>query len=398
MTTAATTSAPAGTTSKPLAARSKPRRLAPVPAPPARPPWADVLASLDDAVVVLDEAAAVVDVNPAAEQLTGVSAPHGLGSPLTALFGTDDANAWLTELARGVLHDRTARRRSEGTLARRAGDLPVSAACAPVFDGDGGVRGAVLVLHDLTMQRTLEATTRRADRLAALGTVALGLAHEIRNPLGGIKGAAQLLRAALTDPDLVRCTDVIVREVERLDGLVEQLRELSVPPRLALEPVNIHRVLNDVLVLQRQSHAWGAVALRTVFDPSLPPVSGDRAQLTQVFLNLVRNALDALGGTGSLVVATRIESRFHIRRGTGRGRFLSVTIEDSGPGIPEADQAQLFSPFFTTKAQGTGLGLAVCHRIVTQHGGTIAYDARPRGGAAFVVTLPVCEDDGDAAR
>ena len=381
-----------------MAARAKPRRVAPAPAPAARPPWVDVLASLDDAVIVLDQAGNVVDVNPAAEQLTGVSAPHVLPSPLATLFGAHPANAWLGELARGVLRERVARRRSEGALASRTGELPVSAACAPVFDRDGGVRGAVLVLHDLSMQRTLEATTRRADRLAALGTVALGLAHEIKNPLGGIKGAAQLLRGALTDPDLVRCTEVIVREVERLDGLVEQLRELSVPPRLELEPVNIHRVLNDVLALERQSPAWGHVVLRTVFDPSLPPVLGDRAQLTQVFLNLVKNALEALGGEGSLVVATRIESRFHIRRGTGRGRFLSVTVEDSGPGVPEADQAQLFSPFFTTKPQGTGLGLALCHRVVTQHGGTIAHERPPRGGAAFVVTLPVSEDDGDDGR
>src|SRR5438128_491308 len=173
---------------------------------------------------------------------------------------------------RGTLREGAARRHGEGILVSRSGEAPVSAACAPVFDGDGGLSGVVLVLHDLSLQRTLEATASRADRLAALGTVALGLAHEIKNPLGGIKGAAQLLRSAVTDPDLVRCTEIIVREVERLDGLVEQLRELSVPPQLQLEPVNIHRVLNTVLSLERQAPDWGAIALRTVFDPSLPPV------------------------------------------------------------------------------------------------------------------------------
>src|SRR5207244_11099384 len=128
--------------------------------------------------------------------------------------------------------------------------------------------------------------------------VALGLAHEIKNPLGGIKGAAQLLRGALDDPELVRCTDIIIREVERLDGLVEQLRELTVPPRLQLEPVNIHRVLNDVLALQRQTPAWGEPALRVEFDPSLPPVSGDRAQLPAVFLNHVKTAVEPLAARG----------------------------------------------------------------------------------------------------
>jgi two-component system nitrogen regulation sensor histidine kinase GlnL len=252
--------------------------------------------------------------------------------------------------------------------------------------------GAVLVLRDLTLQQTLEATTRRADRLAALGTVASGLAHEIRNPLGGIKGAAQLLRGALEDPELLHCADIIIREVERLDGLVEQLRELATPPRLQLEPVNIHRVLNDVLVLQRQAPAWGSAVLRTAFDPSLPDVQGDRAQLTQVFLNLVKNAIEALDGGGELTVSTRIETRFHIRRGSGRGRFLSVLIEDSGPGIPDDHQTQLFSPFFSTKPRGSGLGLAVCHRIVNEHGGAIAYEARPGGGSCFRVTLPVREE------
>jgi len=261
-----------------------------------------------------------------------------------------------------------------------------------MLDEGGAVTGAVLVLHDLTLQRTLEATTHRADRLAGLGTVASGLAHEIRNPLGGIKGAAQLLRGALQDADLLHCADIIIREVERLDGLVEQLRELATPPRLQLESINIHRVLNDVLTLERQSPAWGALLLRTAFDPSLPAVRGDRAQLTQVFLNLVKNAIEALGGAGELAVSTRLDARFQIRRGSERAHFLSVLIEDSGPGIPEEHQQQLFSPFFSTKPRGSGLGLAVCHRIVTEHGGTIGYQPRPGGGASFRVTLPASEE------
>jgi two-component system nitrogen regulation sensor histidine kinase GlnL len=366
------------------------------PAPAPRPPWADVLASLDDAVIVLDPAGVVTDVNPAAEHLTGISAPQALRGRIEAML---PASPWVAQVVRETLAEGVARRRGEEVLMARRREVPVGAACAPVFATDGTVRGAVLVLHDLTLQRALDATTRRADRLAALGMVAQGLAHEIRNPLGGIKGAAQLLRARVDDADLVRCTEIIVREVERLDGLVEQLRELGTPPRLRLEAVNIHRVLNDVLGLQRQATAWGAVTLRTAFDPSLPPVWGDGAQLTQVFVNLVRNALDALGGRGELSISTRLEARFHLRRGSARGRFLSVAVEDDGPGVPDADRTNLFSPFFTTKTGGTGLGLAICHRIVTEHGGLIAHEPRTGRGACFRVTLPVSEDDvGDAER
>jgi two-component system, NtrC family, nitrogen regulation sensor histidine kinase GlnL len=371
-----------------LAARPTPAPVVTLPAP--QPPWGDVLASIQDAVFVIDRRGCIEDVNPAAEQLTGISAAHASGVEIGVLLR---ASPWIGEMARGTLGEGAARRRSEGTLARGRSDVPVAAACAPWIDADGGLRGAVLVLHDLSLQQSLEATTRRADRLAALGTVALGLAHEIRNPLGGIKGAAQLIRGAVADPETIRCTEIIIREVERLDGLIEQLRELSTPPRLLLEAVNIHRVLNDVLALQRQASSWGGVTLRTVFDPSLPAVHGDRAQLTQVFLNLVKNALEALGGTGELCVSTLFDTRFHVRRGSGRGRFLSVLIEDTGPGIAEDHQAQLFSPFFSTKARGTGLGLALCHRIVTEHGGTIAYETRPAGGASFRVTLRVSEDE-----
>ena len=234
-----------------MAVGAKPTPLAPPRVAP-RPPWADVLASIEDGVIVLDYAGRITDLNPAAEQLTGIAASQAVGAEVGTFFRT---SPWVGEMARGTLVEGAARRRGEGMLATRGHEVPVSAACAPVVDAEGRARGAVLVLHDLTLQHTLEATTRRADRLAALGTVASGLAHEIKNPLGGIKGAAQLLRGALSDPELVGCTDIIIREVERLDGLVEQLRELSTAPHLRLEAVNIHRVLNDVVALQRQSPA-----------------------------------------------------------------------------------------------------------------------------------------------
>jgi two-component system nitrogen regulation sensor histidine kinase GlnL len=357
--------------------------------------WADVLASISDGVIALDAAGILRALNPAAEHLTGVAASQALGLPIQRLFGDRPANAWVAELAMSTLAEGLARRRGEDRLRARGHEVPVSASCAPVHDEQGEVRGAVLVLHDLTLERALDTTTRRADQLAALGGVALGLAHEIRNPLGGIKGAAQLLRANLTDPAHVQATDVIIREVDRLDGLIEQLKSLGTPPHLQLAPQNIHRILNDVLALQHQAPDWGTIALRTEFDPSLPAVRGDRAQLTQVFLNLVRNAVEALGGRGELTVSTRIETRYHVRRRSHRNQFLSVTIADDGPGVPEDVQGHLFSPFFTTKPRGTGLGLAVCHRIVAEHGGIIAHEPRPGRGARFTVTLPVSEEHVD---
>jgi len=375
-----------------VAARRTVLRSAARPPSPEAPSWTNVLAGLSEGILLVDAAGRVRDMNPAAESLTGVAASQAAGRRIEDLFGGEPMHAWLTELVTTTLSEGLARRRSEGALRTRGATIPVSAACAPTYDDDGQKAGVVLVLHDLGLERTLDETARRADRLAALGTVAQGLAHEIRNPLGGIKGAAQLLRAGLTDPEQIRCTDIIVREVERLDGLVEQLRGLGTPPRLQVGPVNIHRILNDVLALQRQAPEWGDIVLRTEFDPSLPAVAGDAAQLTQVFLNLVKNAVESMRGRGQLLVSTRIEARFHVRRRSGRQQYLSVLVTDDGPGVPERDREQLFSPFFSTKTRGTGLGLAVCHRIASEHGGTIAYEPRAGGGAAFRVTLPVSED------
>lgn len=353
--------------------------------------WTDVLASISDAVVVLDADGVVDDVNPAAELLTGVAASQAIGREARRAFGTRHTNHWVADLVGDTLREAVTHRRSEEQLWSSGRDVVVSAACAPILDAGGALRGAVLVLHDLTLQHAIENATRRTERLAALDAVAAGLAHEIRNPLGGIKGAAQLLRAAVRDPDLVGCTDMIIREVDRVATLVDQLRDLGTPPPLRLEPVNIHRILNDVIDLERQAPEWGSIAVVAEFDPSLPPVDGDPAQLHQVFLNLIKNAAEALEGRGTITIATRMDPGFRVRRHGGHQKILTVTVSDSGPGVPADDRARLFAPFFSTKARGSGLGLALCQRILAQHGGTIDHEVPRAGGARFRVTLPVSE-------
>src|SRR5206468_2610701 len=146
-------------------------------------------------------------------------------------------------------------------------------------------------------RKKLEEDLKRADRLAMVGTLAAGLAHEIRNPLGGIKGAAQLLKRSLDrDSSLLEFANIMIREVDRVDKLIEQLLDLSRPTKLELTPVNIHEVLDDVLLLETQAADKLSITVKKRFDPSLPPIRGDRAQLTQVFLNLVKNAFQAMNG------------------------------------------------------------------------------------------------------
>ena len=216
-------------------------------------------------------------------------------------------------------------------------------------------------------------------------------------PLAGIKGAAQLLDGRVEErADLRQCTAVIIREVDRLVRLVEDLLALGAPPKPRLARLNIHWVIQHVLALMGQELTQRGIQLRCEFDPSLPDVQGDDAQLSQVFLNLLKNAIEAMTAAdvprsgATITISTRMETDFHILRERDRtGTFLRVEIADQGVGIGAEDATRVFEPFFTTKPRGTGLGLAISHRIVAEHGGIMrAMPNQPRG-TVLTVTLPV---------
>ncbi len=356
---------------------------------PSEIPWENLLTSLEDGVVVVNQAGKISFFNQAAEALTEVSASQALQQPYSRLF---KKSLWLIDLVKKSQPPRQESTRGEGDLMTRWGHkIPVNLMVSSLQDHYGNFLGSVLLLRDLTHRRELEEDLKRSDRLAMMGTLAAGLAHEIRNPLGGIKGAAQLLRrSVLQDPSLLEYTDIMIREVDRVSQLLEQLLDLSRPATLNLLPLNIHELLHDVLLLEEPALAEKKVAVRKYFDPSLPAILGDRARLTQVFLNLLKNALQAIDGEGCLTITTRMETDFHIReQGKSKDKFIWVEIEDNGSGIKEEDLPHIFSPFFTTKNNGTGLGLAISYRIVKEHGGLIRVESQPGNGTIFKVSLVV---------
>lgn len=359
-------------------------------APISRISWENILTSLEDGVVVIDPRGKISFFNQAAEMLMETPASHALGQEYAAVFAR---TPWLVEMVKKSEPPEPTGSRGEGDLARPRGRLvPVNLTVSPLQDRYDRFLGTILLARDLTYRKEMEEDLQRADRLALLGTLAAGLAHEIKNPLGGIKGAAQLLKRGVShDPSLGEYADIVVKEVDRVNRLIEQLMDLSQPARYDFEAVNIHEILDEVLLLEREAVADWSVAVRKNFDPSLPPIHGDRSRLTQVFLNLAKNALQAMGGRGTLTVTTRMETDFHIREHGRRGKFIWVDFEDDGPGIKDEDLPNIFSPFFSTKNNGTGLGLAVCYRIVKEHGGLIRVDSREGAGASFKVSLLVAE-------
>ncbi len=218
----------------------------------------------------------------------------------------------------------------------------------------------------------------RADRFAAVGEMASGLAHEIKNPLAGLSGALELLAEDLArSPDKSEVIAEMRHQVDRLAKTMDGLLSFARPARPKLEDTDVNAVIDRVLFLVARQRGQGPVKFVRELDPALPPVLADGAQLEQVFLNICLNACQALGGGGTITVRTVAHS----------GR-IAVDVTDTGPGIPPEIRPSIFTPFFTTRHTGTGLGLAISSRIVAEHGGQLVFTCPPEGGTTFTVSLP----------
>jgi two-component system nitrogen regulation sensor histidine kinase GlnL len=354
----------------------------------------DLLSSLQDGLIILSHRGEIVSVNQAVEELTGFARGQLLGRVIQQAFPPPAPLAGLAAktMASGRNHaDFDARLvRADG------GALTVSVTVSLVSDANGEAHGAVLVLRDLSRVRDLETQLHRSDRLAALGVLAAGVAHEVRNPLAGIRTAAQLLEG---EPGFVpgfrEFTGMIIRQVDRLNRIVDDLLAFAGPRPLQRRTCNVNQILEEVLGLAVGGRSGGRIRLVREYDPELPTVSADADRLAQVFLNLVRNSCEAMEGGGDLTVRTRFERS---APQCGGGTAAIVEILDRGPGIPDAVLQEIFNPFFTTKATGTGLGLPISLRIVEEHGGAMEVASRVGDGTTFRVWLPLGGEESGVGR
>jgi two-component system nitrogen regulation sensor histidine kinase NtrY len=335
-----------------------------------------VLETVATGVVSLDHAGRVSTVNGAAERMLGIAAATVRDRPAALAFRGPE----FAELM-GVIQ--RASRLAEGTLARevhvrRDGHAVTLLASATTLRGpDGAQLGTVLVFDDLT-------ELLKAQRLAAWREVAQRLAHEIKNPLTPIQLSAQRLRrrlsASWTGDEkrlLEEATSTIIQEVDGLKQLVDEFSRFARMPAQAPAPTDLARLVESVVALYRESHP--TIGLSTVFAPDLPPLEVDPNQLKRAVLNLVDNAVEAVGTTGEVTVETAWAHD---------ARRARIVVTDNGPGIAADDRDKLFVPYFSTKATGMGLGLSIVHQIVTDHGGTIRVEDNQPRGSRFVIELP----------
>ncbi|OHB33262.1 MAG: PAS domain-containing sensor histidine kinase [Desulfuromonadaceae bacterium GWC2_58_13] len=352
-----------------------------------------VLENIDRAVIALNHEGQITLFNPAAQSYTGISEKQALGKPFQDLFFGQKNLLYLVTTA---LDEGRSISDHEDLMLKRpnAPPVPVSVSVSPLYTDAGKPEGVVLIIRDLSRMRDLEMAVRRADRLSILGTLSAGLAHEIKNPLGGIKGATQLLAMELPEQSPLReYTDVMIREVERVNGIIEELMDLARPRPPQWSPVNLSKVLGDIVLFQKEAHRGKKIEFQLDLDPSIPPLRGDENLLTRLFLNLIKNAAEAIEKQGQVTISTKVAPDYHLTKpGSRPVPMIVIEIRDNGKGIAPETLEQIFTPFYTTKNKGSGLGLATCQKIVSEHDGLLKVDSTPGEGTLFAVSLPLLTD------
>jgi PAS domain S-box-containing protein len=337
-----------------------------------------LLGRMDSGVIAAREDGVVTTFNPAAERILGVEAARVVGRPLEAL---DPA---IRAVLRASLVDHSESETEVTVTLPEGRALPLIVHTSALHDHKGAVSGAIAVLNDHSRLKALEEDKRRTDRLSALGAMATGIAHEIRNPLVAIKTFAELLPERADDHEF-RSTfaKVAVKEIHRIEQLLGRLRAIAVPASFPLRPLDLQVPLAETLDLLRGEADRRRVRSVVEIEHDLPPILGELDQLKQLFLNLFLNGLEAMTAGGTLTVTVRAD-----RERADRG-VITVRVTDTGPGIPREDLGRVFEPFFTTKSTGTGLGLAICRSIADAHRAALWADPGPAGlGTTFVVQFP----------
>ncbi|HEC19507.1 MAG TPA: nitrogen regulation protein NR(II) [Gammaproteobacteria bacterium] len=340
-----------------------------------------ILDNLTHAVLMFDANLCLDFINPAGEMLFAVSAKRLIGQCAPALLPADSHLLEAIEKGRDSGHPFTEHEVQITLPGRR--ELTVDCTVIPLAAA-GSDSGLLVELQQMDRQLRIAREGQQLAQQETLRSLVRGLAHEIKNPLGGLRGAAQLLERELPDPALKEYTNIIIGEADRLRNLVDTMLGPNALPQK--EPVNIHQVLEHVRQLVSVEKS-GDITFVSDYDPSIPEILGDRDQLVQAVLNIVGNAVQAIGKQGEIILRTRAQRQFTIGQ-TCHKLVCRVEIIDNGPGIPEDMLESIFFPMVTGRADGTGLGLSIAQSLINQHGGLIQCESRP-GRTRFSLLLPL---------
>lgn len=342
----------------------------------------NIVQSISSGVFTADVLGRVTSFNPAAQEATGYGLEQVLGRPWREVFNWHP-NQPSDELAVNP----SVPSRFEVECKRADGSRLILGMTVSPLHEQGEQTGLVGVFKDLTQIRDMEEEIRRQEWLATLGEMSAGMAHEIRNPLGALAGAMQMLRKDVgADETSHRLMDIAIREATRLDTIITEFLLYARPPALNLTECDVNNVLSDTLdLIQHEARSRTSIRIVTTLASGSLPAQVDQDQLKQVFWNLASNAFDAMPSGGQLTITT---GQRRVDLGGRRGDVIEIAFQDTGEGIPKDQLDKIFLPFFTTKKKGSGLGLSTVHRIVDLHGGWIKVESELGNGSRFAVCLP----------
>jgi PAS domain S-box-containing protein len=368
-----------------------------------------ILRSMSSGLIAVDNRGTVTYFNAAAEKILGVEARNVVGRHCRDLLVSPGfEEGMLVEALEGASGERELE-----VLGAGGSRIPVSLYLSQIVKDDGSVGGALGIFSDLTETKRLQEQMQRKERLAYLGELSAGVAHEIRNPLAGIGTCAEVLRKRLDgDENKIKFVDTILEEVTRLDKIIANLLQFARPGRPRLARHNLCECVEKaVTLLQEQAREQG-VEIALGWPAGLPELFIDPDQMEQVLLNIGRNSLQAMKDGGKLEFTAECVERTLTRRKKGRratdrppksapgiqARYIRLVVSDTGHGIEEEHRARLFDPFFTTKTKGTGLGLSISQSIVREHGGEIYLTSKVGEGTSFTIEIPVEKRHGQRRR
>jgi two-component system sensor histidine kinase AtoS len=343
--------------------------------------------SISSGLILADNRDVITYMNRAAENILGYASDEVMGRPFAMLHLREKRNL----IGIPFDHSGDIDTRREGNIRRKDGvDIPTGFTVSDHLDTHGNKIGEIVIFRDLTNVYKMQEEILRVDRLVSLGEISSGIAHEIRNPLAGIKTTAQAMGEEMDENDPKReYLRRITKEIDRLNDLLKMFFSFAKPQKPNLALCNIKDVVNEITPLLVKDLADRGISFVERYDTTLPRVKVDLNQMHQVFLNLLLNAIQAMPNGGELCIEA--EPLFSRSIGNPDPDYVQVKISDTGQGMRHATLSKIFDPFFTTKAKGVGLGLSISYQIIKKHGGTIRVESQEGHGTTFFVTLPLLD-------
>ena len=351
-----------------------------------------LLTTMSDGLLSMDMEGRVSTINPAAQKLfKNLDNPVDRGSSVSkSLKKFTELDTYIQDILKNP-HKKIPR---EIPLHNKGKERVLLIGSSILKDRKGNPQEVILNLHDITELKKLETSVRQAERLAGLGTLAAGMAHEIRNPLSTIKTFVQLLPRKMEKPGfLEKFQRTVPRELDQINQLVEDLLELARVPKYNFEEIDIKSLLEQTIDFLEEEMQKQQIYCQCEYSSGLPPIQADVSQLSKAFNNLIRNAVQAMpsGGKLSVKAFSQKEHTKDTQRLTVQNGWITLVFQDTGIGISPEDIKNIFNPFFTTKDIGTGLGLAITHKVITEHGGRIDVESREGEGSRFCIVLPALQ-------